>query len=156
MKLGIKHAPFTMPQGHYPRMIVSPVEVMNPKAGLPGSIVKMKLTAQWDTGADFCMISSALARNLRLESFGEASVNHVAGNDLRRNTYLVNLFLPNGIYFEDVLTVEDEGLKETGIDFLIGLAVINELDFALTHEKDGTVLSISYPDDRLVVFCENN
>lgn len=142
-----------MPQGEYPRMIVSPVNIVNPSELIPGGVTNLKLLAQWDTGADFCLISSALAQSLRLKSFGEASVNCVGGSELNRQTYLVNLVLPNGVFFEDVLAIEDDGLKDTGVDFLIGMAVINEIDFALTHDcNGGSVLSISYPAGRLVDF----
>ena len=155
MKSRIKFAPFTMPQGRAPRMIVSPVEIANPEKGFQGSIVKLSSTAQWDTGADYCMISPRLARDLRLISAGEASVNAVEGTDCRRTTYRVHMALPNGIILEDILAIEDPGLKDVGVDFLIGLNVINELDFALTHDRNAdSVLSISFPGARLVDFSK--
>lgn len=155
MKSGIMHYPFTMAQGQFPRMIVSPIEIRNPRAFSHGSISKMRSIAQWDTGADFCMISSELAKNLHLEPSGEASINQVLGEDLKRNSYLVDLALPNQVYFNEVVAIEDPGLKSTGVDFLVGLDVINVIDFALTHDKNGgTVLSISYPGDRLIDFSE--
>lgn len=153
MKSGIIHYPFTMAQGVFPRMIVSPIEIKNPRAFTPGSISKLKSMAQWDTGADYCMISTELAKNLHLESLGEATINQAIGCDIRRNSYLVDLALPNQVYFNEVLAIEDPGLKSTGVDFLVGLEVINAIDFALTHDKNGnTVLSISYPADRLIDF----
>lgn len=153
MKSGIIHHPFTMSQGNFPRLIVSPVEVLNPENTIPGSINSLSSVAQWDTGADYCLISSELARNLRLERKGLASINSVEGKDDKRQTYLVNLVLPNGVFFDEVLAIEDDGLKSYGVDFLIGMAVINNIDFALTHDKDGnSILSISYPADRLVDF----
>ena len=153
MKSGIKLAPFTMPQGNFPRMIVSPIDVLNPNDKMPG-ITRLKLMAMWDTGADYCMISPSLARNLRLTHYGDASVNRAEGEDLQRKSYLVNLVLPNGVYFDNVIAIEDNGLNNIGVEFLIGLAVINGIDFALTHDKDGgTVLSISFPAGRLVDFC---
>ncbi|GEM_PF-4358215 len=156
MKSGIEHRPFTMPQGDFPRVIVSPVDVLNPNEHIPNSIVRMNTKALWDTGADFCMISQELARSLRLVGQGYASVNQVEGNDVSRKAYLVNLLLPNGIVFSDVVALEDPGLRRMGVDFLIGLSVINEVDFALTHDRSGaTVLSISYPADRLVDFCKD-
>lgn len=143
-----------MSQGRSPRMIVSPVEVLNPSSTVPGQLSGLTKSAQWDTGADFCLISPALARNLRLTSCGEASINGVGGKTVRCRSYLVNLVLPNGIYLEDVPAIEDSSLGTTGVDFLIGLDVINELDFALTRDVDGnTVLSVSFPAGRLVDFA---
>ena len=111
MKSGIEHRPFTMPQGDFPRVIVSPVDVLNPNEHIPNSIVRMNTKALWDTGADFCMISQELARSLRLVGQGYASVNQVEGNDVSRKAYLVNLLLPNGIVFSDVVALEDPGLR---------------------------------------------
>lgn len=149
MKSGIQHHPFTMSQGKYPRMIVSPVEVSRPGSAHGGIRMNLTATAQWDTGADYCAISSELASALLLRSCGTAEVN---GSDVR-NTYLVDVVLPNGVFFSEVPAIEDPLLEQTGVDFLIGLAVINEVDFALTHDKNGdSVLSISYPADRLIQF----
>lgn len=156
MKSGIKHSPFTLSQGNRPRMIVSPVVLV--KGNLlyrPGQLREIEAMAQWDTGADYCLISPGLAKTLRLESCGEASINQIQGRDMKRRTYLVNLLLPNGVYFSEVPAIEDTDLKSTGVDFLIGMDVINEVDFALTHNDKGeTILSISYPADRLVDFCD--
>ena len=151
MKSGIKHHPFTMSQGNYPRMIVTPIEVSRPGTVHSSTRVKLSATAQWDTGADSCAISPEVASALMLSSCGVAEVN---GSEMR-NTYFVDLVLPNGVFFSEVPVIEDPLLKGTGVDFLVGLAVINEIDFALTHDKNGdSVLSISYPADRLVQFSD--
>lgn len=156
MKSGIIHSPFTMSQGVYPRMIVSPIEVTTSGAKSPGSIFKLTSVAQWDTGADNCLICRELVKTLRLESCGNASIYCAGGEYITRNSYLVNLILPNGIFFEGVLAIEDPCIKQTGIDFLVGLSVINELDFAISHNNKGdSVLSISYPADRLVDFSND-
>lgn len=153
MKTGIKHSPFTMSQGMHPRMIVSPVEVMAPGGCHHGNMIRLRSVAQWDTGADLCMISSELVRNLHLKSLGVASVNHVGGVDVNHEVYMVDLVLSNGVFFSDVMAIEDRNLKSTGIDFLIGLEVINEIDFAISHNDIGeTVLSISFPPGRMVDF----
>lgn len=157
MKSGIQHFPFTMSQGQFPRMIVSPVKVYDPSAPSDGITLRLDSTAQWDTGADYCLISRELVDALRLTPVGDADVNTAEGDYLSRKLYKVNLVLPNGIYFEDVPAIIDNGLKKTGIDFLIGMYVINDLDFALTHNPAGeTVLSISFPGDKLVDFSSRS
>lgn len=146
-----------MSQGEYPRMIVSPIKVCAAEASASGLSLRLDSTAQWDTGSDYCMISRELVEKLRLTPRGDVSVNCVEGNRLKRKFYEVDILLPNGIYFEEIPAIVDDGLRETGVDFLVGMYVINELDFTLTHKPEGeTVLSISYPGDRLVDFCRGH
>lgn len=144
MKSGIQHFPYTVSQGNNPRLIVSPIKVTSNKVKPMGTRLSLDSLALWDTGADYCAISSELAASLRLIPQGEASVNRVENAAVVSRCYLVTLILPNGIFFEDVPVIEDAGLKAMGVDFVVGLAVINDLDFALTHDNNGhTILSIS-------------
>lgn len=87
-------------------------------------------TGIWDTGSEGCLISSELAKKLKLILISYKIVVGVNSEDLSPE-YLVNIFLPNGDSFEGISTLVGSNLAED--EFIIGMSIINKGDFAITN-----------------------
>lgn len=108
--------------------------------GLPHPNV-YEMTAIWDTGSECTTISRKVACQLSLASIGEIESHHAGGHSTAY-TYLLNLRLPNGIEFEG-LRVMDGNFDD--VDILIGMDVLSQCDFALTHPNGQTKVTFQIP-----------
>ena len=63
-------------------------------------------------------------------------------HEYQTNTYLVNLVLPNGVSMVGVRVVEG---SVSGGEILIGMDVIGQGDFAITHHEGKTTWSFRSP-----------
>ena len=88
-----------------------------------------KFSAIWDTGSECTTISRRAAQELELKPIGEIEAHHSGGHSIA-NIYLINILLPNGIEFQG-LRVMDGNFDDT--DILLGMDVISQCDFAITH-----------------------
>ena len=100
-----------------------------------------KFSAIWDTGSECTTISRHAARELGLMPIGEIEAHHSGGRSIA-NIYLINILLPNGIEFQG-LRVMDGNFDDT--DILLGMDVISQCDFAITHPNNQTKLSFQIP-----------
>lgn len=111
------------------------------------------LVGQWDTGATQTVVSKSIIKALGIEPTGREvnvyGVNGVYNSD----TYLVNLHLPDGIVFENVLVTEMS--EEFGPSILIGLDVILQSDFVLGSKDGRTLLKFRYPPEGEKPFATN-
>lgn len=98
-------------------------------------------TAIWDTGSECTTISRKMAQHLCLATIGEIESHHTGGHSIAY-TYLLNLRLPNGIEFEG-LRVMDGNFDD--VDILIGMDVLSQCDFAITHPSNQTKVSFQIP-----------
>lgn len=107
------------------------------------------LNAVWDTGATRSVISKEIAEtlNLRFAGFTRLGGAHVTRTS---RTFLVCIYLPNRVYFDNVRVAEItfpapsvEHPKQ--IDVLIGMDIISKGDFSISHSKDGTIFSFQCP-----------
>jgi hypothetical protein len=91
--------------------------------------------ALWDTGADWCAISSDMAKRMNLTIAGTQDASGFGG---QKNTpfYIVDITLPDDTHVYNVPTIAYEG-SETH-NFIIGMNVITRGDFSLTHEINGS------------------
>lgn len=106
----------------------------------------IKVTAQWDTGATCSCISEDVVRQLFLIATGKVEIKTPSGKD-ERNTYLVNLSLPNEVDINDLVVVDSEiGLQNIGM--LIGMDVINRGDFAVSNYNNETVFTFRLPSSK--------
>ena len=113
----------------------------HPPSPLPKSEVKQGL---WDTGASGTCISPALAGLLALSPQGQRMTHDASGVRLR-NTYMVNIGLPNRVAFPGVLVGEFDAPAQLPIDVLIGMDLITAGDFAITNANGKTVMSYRCP-----------
>lgn len=95
----------------------------------------------WDTGASNTVISKTIVDAIGLQPTGQTIVNTASGPDTQ-NTYLVNLTLPMGFMFPNLIVTEG---KLAGVDALIGMDIICLGDFSITNLKGHTVMNFRIP-----------
>lgn len=110
--------------------------------------VPTELKALWDTGATNSLITAKTAAEMKLVPTGSIEVRHAGGKEYR-NTYLVNILLPNRVGFAGVPVAE---CTETEDSFgaVIGMDLITRGDFALTNAEGKTCMSFRSPSIRKV------
>ena len=99
-------------------------------------------SALWDTGATRSVITPSVAKSLGLISTGSDVVNHFGGSSLKP-TYLVNVYLPNGVAIAGVVVTECEETAQFG--FILGMEIITKGDFSITNINNQTCVSFRYP-----------
>lgn len=101
----------------------------------------IKASGLWDTGASCTTITSGLATALGLTPIGFETVYHANGSCIAKK-YKVNIILPNGIEIP-MLDVLEGNLH--GFDILIGMDIITQGDFAITHSDGKTTFTFRIP-----------
>lgn len=99
--------------------------------------------AIWDTGASSSSITKALATKLGLKPTGVGKVRNTSGEELR-NTFLINVYLPNRVAIAYVRVVECKELVGD-FEFLVGMDIIGAGDFSVTHCDGKTTMSYRFP-----------
>jgi hypothetical protein len=128
------------------RQLISEVHVLpafdpaKPPDPLPPSI---KTTALWDTGATRSVLSSDLAQRLALPIVGTTKVSH-AGGVGASPTYLVNFILPNKVVVAGVIVTEFPAFSGS-FEAIIGMDIITQGDFSLTHMAGRSCMSFRIP-----------
>lgn len=100
-----------------------------------------KVNALWDTGATHSVITPKLAQYLNLIPIDKTTVTGVNSKEVV-NVYLVDLLLPNNLYFPNVRITESDFV---GADILIGMNIIQHGDFAISNAKGKTRFSFCIP-----------
>lgn len=106
--------------------------------------------AAWDTGAGSVVISPKVAQALSLSSRGRAIISG-AGGDKEGDVCRVHIGLPSGELFENVEVVVDE-LPD--YDILLGMPIISQMDFAITHPNGNTKFTYERPSKRDLDFTK--
>lgn len=103
------------------------------------------MIAQWDTGASNCAISRGIVEYLGIAPTG-AKINVKGANGrFESDVYMVDLLLPEGIVFENLLVTEMKEEKERLI--IVGLNVILQSDFVIEPQGDNVLLKFRYPSE---------
>lgn len=97
--------------------------------------------AMWDTGSTGCLISQNIVDELGLEAIDRAEVSQATISE-EADVYLVHIGLPNG---QVVLNVEALGMPGNDYDFVIGMDIIGQCDFAFTNKNEQSVFSVRRP-----------
>lgn len=124
-------------------------EAFDPK--LPPTQPSKAFRAVWDTGATNSLITSNVIVQCQLKPTGITDV-HTAQGRFRTETYLVGIFLPNGVVFPSVRVLKGDVL---GSDVLIGMDIIGSGDFAVTNKDDKTVFSFRMPSIEHIDFVKH-
>ncbi len=119
--------------------------------GVRPSIIQYE--AIWDTGATGTVITSKVAKELGLLPTGKITSNHAGGTD-EVNTYLVNVYLPNGINFVGVKVIEAVLAGDT--EMLIGMDIISLGDFAFTNFNGEACFSFRIPSIKQIDYVEED
>ena len=107
--------------------------------------------AAWDTGATNSVISNRAVDKCDLIPTGFTEVFQVNGPPFVANTYLVRIKLPSDIEFHNILVTSSD-LEEDDADVLIGMDIISQGDFAITHPNGMTKFSFQYPSQADIDF----
>lgn len=110
-----------------------------------------KVRALWDTGASCTTISKNIVRELGLIPIGFGDVFHAGGSG-KAGVYKINVLLPNNIEFP-AIRVLDSDLY--GFDILIGMDIISQGDFAVTHSDGKTTFTFRIPSIEKLDFVDN-
>ncbi len=99
--------------------------------------------ALWDTGASNSVVSASFVQKLALTAVGTRQVHHADGQSLR-NTYLINLYLPNKVTIYGLMVTEFPQ-SHNQFDVIIGMDVICHGDFTITNVGGKTCMSFRTP-----------
>jgi hypothetical protein len=111
----------------------------------------LDFVAIWDTGATGSVVTSHVAKALKLAAIGLRQVHGVNGPYMA-NVYLVNIRLPQGIGYANFEVTE--GKLPQGSDVLIGMDIITLGDFAVTSRGGTTVFSFRTPSTGLIDYVK--
>ena len=106
-------------------------------------------SALWDTGATITCVSSRVVADLRLIPLCNTNLALASGS-METEEYAVDLILPNGLRFPSVRVVRTEGSD----DVTIGMDLISQLDFAITHPEGKTLFSFQTSSQTSVDFSK--
>lgn len=111
-----------------------------------------KFVGIWDTGASGTMISASIVTALGLIPTGKTKVYTASGESIV-NTYFINIFLPNQVAFSTIKVTE--GVLN-GADMLIGMDIITQGDFSISHFEGKTCFSFRYPSVKETDFVQEH
>jgi predicted aspartyl protease len=121
-------------------------------ADLPKEPPRKEFQAIWDTGATGTVISSRVVSECGLKPIGMA-ISHTASDIVNSNVYRISIELPNRVVFFALRVVE--GKLPGGSDVLIGMDIITQGDFALTHKNKKTTFAFRMPSIDTIDFNPN-
>ena len=102
----------------------------------------MRYNCIWDTGATNTVITKKVADELNLKPIGMTVVKHAGGED-NSEVFLVNIGLPNKVGFMNIKVTE--GTLSGDVEVLVGMDIISQGDFAITHKDNKTTFSFRCP-----------
>lgn len=109
--------------------------------------------AQWDTGATGTCIAEEVAVALHLIPIGRVKVATPTGEDIR-NTYCVDIILPNHVTFPNVIVIDSE-IGKQGIGLLVGMDIIMQGDFAVSNFNGKTIFTFRHPSQGNLNFVKD-
>lgn len=115
----------------------------NPTTDISQPPTPVECDAIWDTGASMSTITKATAQKLGLKPTGKVGVSNTSGKQIK-DTYLINVYLPNKVALSYVSVVECESLVGN-FEFLVGMDIIANGDFSVTNVNGKTVMSYRMP-----------
>lgn len=115
--------------------------IPNAPKGLKG---RLTIRALIDTGASGSAISARFAQSVNLSSYRRTIV-HTAKGDDTVPVYTVDVFLPNGVWFQNKNVSEFKGASD--FDFIIGMDILSQGDMSITNANNQTVFSFRMPPD---------
>jgi hypothetical protein len=148
---GFQPAGFTIRYSGRSLRLNSPVHIspaFDPAIG-PAQQSK-EYTALYDTGATHSAISPVVVANLNLASIGARKVG-VGGGELDTTSHLVNIILPNKVMFPMVSVAK---MVLLGFDVIIGMDILGNGDFAVTHQNSSTTFSFCLPSRKEIDFVK--
>lgn len=125
-------------------------DAVDPKNPLITPVIN-NYEAIWDTGATGTVITSKVATDLGLKPTGKITSNHAGGSN-QVNTYLVNVYLPNGIRVIGVKVIE--AVLAGNTEMLIGMDIISLGDFSFTNFNGEACFTFRIPSIKQIDYVE--
>jgi hypothetical protein len=122
-------------------------QVTDPKASGPINFKKYK--AIWDTGATNTVLTQKVIDECALKPIGMTLAHGVQGQHTTE-VFLVSVGLLNGVGFSGVRVTK--GILAGGVDVLIGMDMITQGDFAITHHNGKTCFTFRCPSMEKIDF----
>ncbi len=101
----------------------------------------------WDTGATGTVISQRVVDECSLKPTGKTEAK-TAGGNIHAPTFLISLRLPQGVVINNVRVSQ----LPIAVDMLIGMDIISQGDFAITHRNKETIFTFGIPSVRRLDF----
>lgn len=111
-----------------------------------------KYVALWDTGATNGGITQAVIDTCALVPTGMVAVRGVHGPPQQRETYLVNIYLPNNVAIMGAVVTRMDIIDA---NVLIGMDIITAGDFAVTNFKGRTKFTFRMPSQAAIDFVQD-
>ena len=143
----MKYYAFTRQYDENVRTLYTPVSISKPayigqlKENVEDHPEIFEFEAVWDTGATGTVISEEVVSQLGIQPIDRIN-SHTANGTRIANVFLVNVYLPNDVVFPG-LRVIDGNIPSTSV--LIGMDIIGQGDFAVTHSDNKTCMSFRLP-----------
>lgn len=106
---------------------------------------QISVKALWDTGATTSCISEYVVKKLALVPTGRINIA-TPSSVSERNTYLVDIILPNNFKVCDLMVVDSE-IGAQNIGMLIGMDIIMQGDFSVSNYNKQTVFTFRVPSE---------
>lgn len=107
------------------------------------------LEALWDTGATNTAVSSGAIKKIGSAPITFAQVG-TGGGQVTAPVHLVNIVLPNNVIVPNIQVTELKDLNNC--DILVGMDIISQGDFAVTHVEGLACFSFRMPSAKLIDF----
>lgn len=114
---------------------------------------EIEVDALWDTGATNSCISNEVVEKLQLIPTGKIYIKTPTGIG-ERNTYLVDIYLPNNVRIKDLKVIDSE-IGSQNIGMLVGMDIIGSGDFAVSNFNGKTVFTFAIPSAKHIDFVQD-
>jgi len=144
---------FTAEYNGLSRILVNEVGLsipFNPQESVPTPTITVK--AIWDTGATMSVLTKKIVKQLNLIPTGKMIVRNTTVEQLR-DTYIINLYLPNRVMIPNVKVTDCEDILGEG-ELLIGMDIITLGDLSITNFQGKTTFSFVIPSKRKIDYVE--
>lgn len=105
-----------------------------------GFIERKRVKSLIDTGATQSGIDSKFAESLNFTTIGITKQN-TANGIMFSGIHTINIEITEGFRFSDIEILENN----TGIELVIGMDILSQCDFILSHKDDYIILSLRNP-----------
>ena len=133
-------------------VLVTDVRVGPPNRalGLPSEAAPYR--AIWDTGATNSAVTAKVIGDLKLIATGKVTVK-TANQEVERDQFLADVELPTGVCIQSVPVTE---ATIADCDVLIGMDIINLVDFSVTNCNGKTTMSFRVPSIREIDYVREH
>lgn len=127
-----------------PHKLYTKMLLANMDAG-DGQIAATYVNAMWDTGADVCIMTKALADQLGFKYNRSMLSKSVTGESMAQYGYAYVYLVCNGCPIDVIASIVDYDIGDGEYSFIIGMSLISKGSLSITSSETGTTLSFSIP-----------